>query len=105
MFPTANGNNGFVRKDGGTQDTDDNDADFDGARRTGRRRRAARRTPARASRQITDIQTLGAPTPLCNGRATVKIRGIVTGIDDLYGSNFDVVFKADSGIWVQEADA
>ena len=32
----------------------------------------------------------------------MKIRGIVTGVDDLYGSNFDTIFKGDSGIWVQE---
>ena len=31
----------------------------------------------------------------------MTVRGIVTGIDDLYGSNFENVFKADSGIWVQ----
>ena len=50
---------------------------------------------------ITSIQTLGA-NAACNG-TTVKIRGIVTGIDDLYGSNFDAIYKADSGIWIQEA--
>ena len=32
----------------------------------------------------------------------MKIRGIVTGIDDLYGSSFDAIYKADSGIWIQE---
>ena len=36
---------------------------------------------------ITKIQTLGA-NAACNG-TTVTVRGIVTGIDDLYGSNFD----------------
>ena len=35
----------------------------------------------------------------------MKIRGIVTGIDDLYGSNFEFVFKSDAGLWVQEAHA
>ena len=50
---------------------------------------------------ITSIQTLGS-NAACNGR-TVKIRGIVTGIDDLYGSNFDNIFKSDAGLWVQQA--
>ncbi len=36
-------------------------------------------------------------------RPESSVRGIVTGIDNLYGSNFDFVFKSDSGIWVQEA--
>ena len=49
---------------------------------------------------ITSIQTLGA-NAACNG-TTVKVRGIVTGIDDLYGSTFDAIYKADSGIWIQE---
>ena len=40
-----------------------------------------------ASSPITSIQTLGA-NAACNG-TTVKVRGIVTGIDDLYGSNFE----------------
>jgi len=48
---------------------------------------------------ITSIQTLGAGSA-CDGQ-TVTIRGIVTGIDDLYGSNFENIFKADSGIWIQ----
>ena len=31
------------------------------------------------------------------------MHGIVTGVDDLYGSNFSDIFKADSGISIQEA--
>ena len=43
--------------------------------------------------KITDIQTLGsAANPLCVGPTDIKIRGIVTGVDDLYGSNFDNIF-------------
>jgi predicted extracellular nuclease len=50
--------------------------------------------------KITDIQTLGA-NAACNGK-TVKVRGIVTGVDDLYGSSYDAIYKGDSGIWIQE---
>ena len=50
---------------------------------------------------ITSIQTLGA-NAACNG-TTVKVRGIVTGIDNLYGSSYDAIYKGDSGIWLQEA--
>ena len=101
VFPTANGNNAFVRKDGGTQDTDDNDADFE--------RETIDPTPscpkdAHGFTKITDIQTLGASAnPLCVGPTDIKIRGIVTGVDDLYGSNFDNIFKSDAGLWVQQA--
>ena len=98
-FPTVNGNNAFVRKVGGTQDTDQNAADF------------VRETPSPVScptdaaglTKITDIQSLGSTAnPLCTGQ-TVKIRGIITGIDDLYGSNFEFVFKSDAGLWIQQA--
>jgi predicted extracellular nuclease len=47
------------------------------------------------------IQTLGANSA-CDGK-TVTIHGIVTGVDDLYGSSYDAIYKADSGLWVQEA--
>ena len=33
----------------------------------------------------------------------MTVRGIVTGVDDLYGSSYDAIYKADSGIWLQEA--
>ena len=61
--------------------------------------------PAAAGRPtpITKIQTLGA-NAACNG-TTVTVRGIVTGIDDLYGSNFANVFKARLGHLGAEADA
>lgn len=103
----SSGAGGFIRKSGGTRDTDDNVADFDGPTTP---------TPARCGTvcaapptcpegpdgivAITSIQTLGA-NAACNGR-TVKVRGIVTGIDDLYGSTYDAIYKADSGIWLQE---
>src|SRR3954452_21468820 len=101
---------GFIRKNGGTQDTDDNPADFTGPTTPTPTRCGTDCTgtvgpePCTAGPDgivpITRIQTLG-PNAACNG-TTVKIRGIVTGIDDLYGSTFDAIYKADSGIWIQE---
>jgi len=106
----SSGAGGFIRKNGGTQDTDDNVADFTGPTTP---------TPTKCGTActgpvapgpcdpgpdgitpITAIQTLGANAS-CNG-TIVKVHGIVTGIDDLYGSNFSSIFKADSGIWIQE---
>jgi predicted extracellular nuclease len=107
----SSGPGGFIRKSGGTQDTDVNENDFTGPTTP---------TPTRCGEAcsgpvgpqpcdpgadgivpITSIQTLGAGSA-CEGK-TVTVKGIVTGIDDLYGSNFSTVFKADSGIWIQEA--
>jgi predicted extracellular nuclease len=106
----SSGAGGFARKNNGTQDTDDNVADFNGPLTP---------TPTKCGTTcsgtvgpapcaagpdgivpITSIQTLG-DNAACNG-TTVKIRGIVTGIDDLYGSTYDAIYKADSGIWIQE---
>src|SRR3954469_1826899 len=107
VFPTANGNDTFVRKAAGAQDTDDNLSDFDPPPATvqpencGAPCAVADPCTTLPITPITDIQTL-APTSPRNGQ-TVKIRGIVTGVDDLYGSNFNSVFKADAGIWVQQA--
>ena len=106
----SSGAGGFARKNGGTMDTDDNVADFTGPLTP---------TPTKCGTTcggpvvpptcvpgsdgivaITDIQTLGDGSA-CEGK-TVTVHGIVTGIDDLYGSNFDNVFPADSGIWLQQ---
>ncbi len=97
-FPTANGNNVFTRKADGTQDTDDNLADFDPPSTTPPTGCAA---DANGFTKITAIQTLGTSAN-CFGQ-TVKLRGIVTGIDNLYGSTYDAIYKGDSGIWLQEA--
>jgi predicted extracellular nuclease len=106
-FPAANGDHdAFIRKADGTQDTDDNVADF-----------LANQAPAPVAcgtdcaapsacsptnglTPIEHIQTLGDDSACDN--ETVTIRGIVTGVDDLYGSSFDAIYKGDSGIWVQE---
>ena len=39
----------------------------------------------------------GRRQPAVRRPERIKIRGIVTGVDDLYGSNFDFVFKSDAG--------
>src|SRR4051794_3357073 len=106
----STGDGGFARKRNGTQDTDDNAADFTGpllpkptkCGETCSGPVGPQPCPAGAGGivPITSIQTLG-PNAACNG-TTVKVRGIVTGIDDLYGSSFDAIYKGDSGIWIQE---
>src|SRR3954451_1864643 len=106
----SSGAGGFARKNKGTQDTDDNVADFDGPLTpkptkcgtacTGTVGPAPCAAGADGIVPITSIQTLGGDAA-CEG-AMVKIRGIVTGIDDLYGSTFNAIYKADSGIWIQE---
>ena len=106
----SSGAGGFARKNNGTQDTDDNVADFTGPQTptptkcgtacTGTVGPAPCAAGADGIVPITSIQTLG-DNAACNGK-TVKIRGIVTGIDDLYGSTYDAIYKADSGIWLQE---
>jgi predicted extracellular nuclease len=106
VFPTANGNDTFVRKSAGAQDTDDNAADFSGPQAMAPENCGAPCAVADPCTPlpitpISDIQTLDPNSP--RNFQTVKIRGIVTGVDDLYGSNFDNVFKADAGIWVQQA--
>ena len=50
---------------------------------------------------ITSIQTLTA-NAACNG-STVTVKGIVTGVDDLYGSTYDAIYKSDAGFWLQNA--
>ncbi len=107
-FPTTNGNDAFIRK--AQADTDNNFNDFTGPQAfdpancgtdcvpvsTGPCKPAGTLTP------ITSIQTLGAQSA-CNGD-NVTVRGIVTGIDNLYGSSFSAIYKGDSGIWIQEAN-
>ena len=106
-FPTANSaNNAFHRKNAGAQDTQDNVADFTGPQlgapeNCGAACAAANPCPA-GTDGVTPITTIQALTAPCEGR-TVKVRGIVTGIDDLYGSNFENIFRSDSGLWVQQA--
>jgi predicted extracellular nuclease len=105
-FPAVNGPDAFLRKS--TPDSDDNAADFTGPqamapKACGAACAAADPCAGDASgiTRISAIQTLVANSA-CDGR-TVTIHGIVTGVDDLYGSSFSAIYKGDSGIWVQEA--
>ena len=107
-FPTGNGGDAFIRKATGTQDTDDNVADFQQPPQTAVPEACGTACAAPSPcapdgsgiTPIEHIQTLG-DSSACDDR-TVTIRGIVTGVDDLYGSSFDAIYKGDSGIWVQE---
>ncbi len=107
-FPTANGNDTFIRK--AAPDTDDNANDFTGPQASTPENcgtdcappTSGPCIPAGQVTPITSIQTMGAHSA-CNGD-TVTVRGIVTGIDNLYGSSYDAIYKGDSGIWIQEAN-
>ena len=104
-FPIANGNDAFLRK--GSQDTDDNAADFTGPQAMAPENCGAACAvagdpcPSTGVVKISSVQTLDDNSP-CDTK-TVTVHGIVTGVDDLYGSSYDAVYKADSGLWLQEA--
>ena len=53
--------------------------------------------------RIHDIQGNGSSSPIAG--QTVKIEGVVTGVDDEIGSDFERTFPADAGIFVQQKDA
>ncbi|MBE2316271.1 lamin tail domain-containing protein [Solirubrobacter sp. CPCC 204708] len=110
-FPTANGNNAFLRKSTAPVDTDNNANDFVGPQAfapencgtacQGGGEPTEGCQPVPAVTPITSVQTLGTQSA-CNG-TRVRIKGIVTGIDNLYGSSYDAIYKGDSGLWIQEA--
>ena len=106
-LPSSGGVAAFLRKATGSQDTDDNAADFSGPQAMAPESCGAAcgttsdPCPSTGVVKIRQIQTLGANSA-CDGK-TVTVRGIVTGVDDLYGSSYDAVSKGDSGLWVQEA--
>jgi len=89
---------------GGTQDTGNNVADFQGPKPgdpqnfTG----ATGEEPPSVTK-IHDIQGAGASSPRTG--QTVTIEGIVTGVDDEIGANFERTFPGDAGIFVQEEQA
>lgn len=103
-FPTANGAaNAFER----TQDTDDNAADFTGPQAPDPQgSKGDVEPPPPPPPDVTPIhavQGAGAASPLA-GR-TVTVEGVVTGVDDEIGANFERTFPGDAGIFVQEEDA
>ncbi len=94
----------FERKAGGTQDTGDNVADFNGPSGLGNPQRCDTcSSPEPTITNIHDIQGAGDASPLTG--TDVTIEGVVTGVDDEDGANFERVFPADAGIYVQEEPA
>ena len=100
-FPTQSGRtNAFER----TQDTDDNAADFDGPQLPDPQSSQGDVVdPGPAEAKIHAVQGAGSASPLA-GRF-VTIEGVVTGVDDEIGANFERTFPGDAGIFVQEEDA
>jgi predicted extracellular nuclease len=100
-FPAAVGRaNAFER----TQDTDDNAADFVGPQPPDpQSSQGDVEVPPPAEVKIHEIQGAGAASPMV-GRF-VTIQGVVTGVDDEIGANFERTFPGDAGIFVQEEGA
>ncbi|MDA0173750.1 lamin tail domain-containing protein [Solirubrobacter taibaiensis] len=107
-FPTANGNDAFIRK--AQPDTDNNANDFTGPQAMAPENcgtdcvptSSGPCKPAGTITPITSLQTMGAQSA-CNGDQ-VTVRGIVTGIDNLVGSTYDALYPGDAGLWIQEAN-
>ena len=97
-FPTASGRaNAFER----VRDTDDNAADFEGPKLPDpQSSRGDVAVPPPAEVKIHEVQGAGAATPM--GGRFVTVEGVVTGIDDEIGADFERTFPGDAGIFVQE---
>ncbi|MBA3621269.1 MAG: lamin tail domain-containing protein [Euzebyales bacterium] len=105
-LPSANGDNGFERRAGGTQDTDDNAADFAGPKASQPQNLSGDEVepdPEPEPTPINQIQGAGAASPL-SGR-TVVVEGVVTGVDDEIGASFSGTFPEDAGIFIQSLAA
>jgi len=100
-FPTTNGPaNAFER----TQDTDDNAADFAGPKAPDPQNSGGDvEEPAPSVTKIHEIQGAGSASPIVG--QTVTIEGVVSGVDDEIGANFERTFPGDAGIFVQEEAA
>ncbi len=101
-FPTTDGSeNAFERADDGTRDTGDNASDFQGPRAA---------TPENLpgdggsgeTTPIHDIQGDGNESPVVG--ETVTVEGVVTGVDDEIGANFERTFPEDAGIFIQQTE-
>ena len=101
-IPTSNGDNAYERRAGGTQDTDVNGADFVAHNPSEPQNLSGKKVTLNAVR-IHAIQGGGATSPMAGQQ--VVIEGVVTGMDDEIGSNFERTFPADAGIFVQEEPA
>src|SRR5215212_2977631 len=83
-------------------DTNDNATDFTLACSTPGAANATTDQTCPVTR-IHDVQGNGTSSPIAG--AAVKIEGVVTGVDDEIGSDFQRTFPADAGIFVQQKDA
>lgn len=103
-FPASDGGeNAFERKDGGTRDTDDNAADFEGPKAASPENLSGEGgSGGEEPTPIHDIQGSGAESPLVG--ETVTVEGVVSGVDDEIGANFERTFPEDAGIFVQEVE-
>ncbi|MDO8189281.1 lamin tail domain-containing protein [Conexibacter sp. JD483] len=84
-------------------DTDDNRADFSVAAPNPQNSGGGSGDPDPRDPGVTpihDVQGSGSSSPITG--STVTIEGVVTGIDDLMGSNYTSVFPQDAGIFVQQ---
>ena len=99
-FPATDGDeNAFERADNGTRDTGDNAADFQGPR-TADPENLSGDGGSGEPTPIHDIQGGGAESPL-EGE-TVTVEGVVTGVDDEIGADYERTYPEDSGIFIQE---
>ena len=85
VIPTANGSNAFERKNGGTQDTDDNAADFDGPKVGNPQGFGAPAAPVSA--KIREIQGLAHVSPL-DAKLVKDVEGVVTARRTAGGRGF-----------------
>ena len=84
-IPTTNGSNAFERKNGGTQDTDDNAADFDGPKVGNPQGLGAPAAPVSA--KIREIQGLAHVSPL-DTKLVKDVEGVVTARRTAGGRGF-----------------
>ncbi|MDQ3709025.1 MAG: lamin tail domain-containing protein [Actinomycetota bacterium] len=106
-LPGVNGDDtAFERLAGGTRDTDDNATDFAGPKAGDPNNLAGDEPepdPEPEPTPINQIQGSGSRSPLAGN--DVIVEGVVTGVDDEIGANFERTFPEDAGIFIQSLDA
>ncbi len=106
VMALQDGDNGFERRNDGTQDTDDNVADFAGPKASDPQNLSGDDTepePEPMATPVNQIQGTGATSPLKD--RTVVVEGVVTGVDDEIGASFSGTFPEDAGIFIQSLPA
>jgi len=105
-LPTSGDDTAFERRVEGTQDTDSNAADFEGPKAGDPNNLAGDEPepdPEPEPTPINQIQGSGSGSPLAGD--DVIVEGVVTGVDDEIGANFERTFPEDAGIFIQSLDA